>query len=168
MVGLPESPVEIDGSYHSGRRKYNRGQLNNGDKMRAADDGDEEGDRDEADNSGATSLNANNDEEVQALGPWVFGACSTSKFVRFRLVDDRKAVTQIPIIKEWVSSGSTITSDEWRAYKRLPDHVFHHGIVCRKIEFVSRTDFDTQTIERMWVESKAYLRRARGDGKLHQ
>lgn len=171
MKGTPENPVEIDESYHVGRRKYNRGRMHLGDKLKKKNDEEASSSTPPTDSAGAKGgAPADEDEGVDedASGPWVFGACLTSDFVRFRLVDDRKATTLIPIIKDWVAAGSTICSDEWRAYSRLAESGFEHRTVCHKREFVNATGFHTQTIERMWVESKAYLRRARGGGKMLQ
>lgn len=159
MVGTNSHPVQIDESYHAGRRKYNRGRLNKGDKLKSTESNH---DREQQNIGGPSSASD------EASGPWVFGACDSANHVRFKLVDDRRADTLIPIICNWVESGSTIISDEWRAYSRLRDYGFEHNTVCHKNEFLNSDGFHTQKIERAWVETKAYLKRARGGGALLQ
>lgn len=106
LVGTQAKRVQIDESYHCCRQKYNRGRLYKGDKMRGKNQ--------------TMKVNAKilgeNSERDEASGPWIFGAFDSENRVRFQLVDDRRATTLIPIICNWVESGSTITSDEWRAY----------------------------------------------------
>lgn len=75
----------------------------------------------------------------------MFGALQNKDIVRFQLVDDRKATTLLPIISKWVEKGSTIVSDEWVAYRRLPENGYTHKTVCYKKEFVNRkNEFHTQ------------------------
>ena len=155
LVGTDDQPVQVDESYHVGRRKNHRGRLNLGDKSSSEDDD--------------SSIVSSESSKDCHRGPWVFGVYQDNSNVRFRIVNDRKADTLIGVIREWVEEGSTIISDEWRAYARLHEAGYKHCTVCHKDEFVNKqTGFHTQAIERAWVETKAYLKRARGGGPLLQ
>ena len=111
------------------------------------------------------------DEEIKGRvkGPWVFGLYANKEQVRFIVVPDRKATTLIPLVLRYVASGSVIVSDEWPAYRRLPDFSYKHYTVCHKRNFVApSTGFHTQAIERAWLDAKDWLKRARGAGPLLQ
>ena len=73
-------------------------------------------------------------------------------------VQDRSAQTLIPLIKGNVASGSIIISDEWRPYRQLPQHGYHHLSVNHSANFVNPNNgASTQLIERQWEKIKLSL-----------
>ena len=55
-------------------------------------------------------------------GHWVFGGIKRVTEKCFLVeVDKRDSATLIPIIKKYIRPGSTIFSDEWKAYDCLPN-----------------------------------------------
>jgi transposase-like protein len=78
---------------------------------------------------------------------WVFGlAQRNTRKTMFKVVQQRNASTLIPLITEVAMEGSTIYSDEWRAYNTLKDD-YHHKTVCHKREFKSKEGVCTNLIE---------------------
>jgi transposase-like protein len=58
---------------------------------------------------------------------WVFGLIEEkTNLCVFLCVDDRSSSTLLPIIKAHVVEGSTIKSDEWKAYASLSKEGFTH------------------------------------------
>lgn len=75
----------------------------------------------------------------------------------------RNASTLLPILQAHVAPGSTIYSDQWKAYRginNLPEGYKHWSINHSK-NFLSSSDptIHTQTVERMWGCLKATLPR---------
>ena len=88
---------------------------------------------------------------------WVFGSIDREYRECFMVsVDRRDAQTLLPIINQFILPGTTILSDEWRAYTSLrnnPD--FIHRAVNHSINFVDpNTGAHTQNIENTWMRSK--------------
>ena len=95
---------------------------------------------------------------------WAFGGIerSSKKCFIVPLVDkDRSAGTLIPIIKQYVRSGSVIYSDSWRAYHKLCDEGYTHYMINHKEQFVdpNNPNIHTQNIERLWLDLKQWSKR---------
>ena len=120
--------VEIDESKFF-CRKYNRGRLLAGERQQ---------------------------ENFQQAG-WVFGGiCRETKDVFMVRVIDRKRDTLYREIHKHIREGTTIISDEWRAYCTLEDEGYQHRTICHKRNFVSPDDptVHTQNIECQWRQAK--------------
>ena len=79
---------------------------------------------------------------------WVFGIAQRStKHTIFKVVKDRMNETLLPIIQEHIKVDSTIFHDDWAGYRNLQDLGYHHGSVCHKREFVSKSGVCTNLIE---------------------
>ena len=79
---------------------------------------------------------------------WVFGIVERgSRKTFFKVVNDRSSDTLVPLIRSWVTPGSTIYSDDWRSYRNLQDFGYKHGVVVHTREFVSQSGVCTNTIE---------------------
>ena len=83
---------------------------------------------------------------------WVLGGiCRESREYFMKTVPDRSAATLLPIITRRVKAGTTIITDEWRAYSNLTANCFAHLTVKHKYNFVDSVNgAHTQTIERAW------------------
>ena len=71
-------------------------------------------------------------------------------------VPDRTKETRLPIIHKHIKKGTTIMSDQWKAYHDLQEEGFQHGTVCHKYNFVNPEDANvhTQNIECAWRYAK--------------
>lgn len=92
-------------------------------------------------------------------GPWILGMVWKGPTgvvdVRCFHVQRRDAATLIPIIKAHVLPGTSIWTDEWRAYTRLEDHGFFHSTVNHSEAYVDPfTRVNTQLIECLWGHIK--------------
>ncbi|KAI6198868.1 DDE-Tnp-IS1595 domain-containing protein [Aphelenchoides besseyi] len=98
---------------------------------------------------------------------WIFGMVERGGRAVAVSVEDRKAKTLTSIIKKRVLPGTTIISDEWRAYGSLRKMGYDHRTICHKKNF-SRIDeqdeleVHTNTIEGFWSHMKAPFKRAMG------
>ena len=63
--------------------------------------------------------------------------------------------------------GSTVKTDEWRAYGTLSDEGFNHLRVNHSLSFVSAEGIHTQLIESLWSQTKSFLKIKRGMTKQH-
>ena len=82
-----------------------------------------------------------------------------------QIVPQRDAMTLLPIIRNHVAPGTTVWSDQWRAYNRVSSipNVNSHGTVNHSIEFVDQvTGVHTQNIESYWNRVKIKIKRMRG------
>jgi len=191
MEGTEETPIKIDESYFSGRRKNRRGRKLAWDRASDAANGiiDDDvpltlwpqahGDEETTDNNWGGDVPPPDEDEPdprpernygnRELGPWVVGLYQSKNNVRFKVVSDRKAATLIPLIDSQVTLGSIIMTDEWKGYLPLVTNGFVHYTVNHKKNFVDpHTQTHTQEIERQWVDAKAWMKRARGPGKMLQ
>ena len=95
-------------------------------------------------------------------GVWVFGGIERDSRRCFLVtVEDRSAETLIPIIKQYILSGTKIISDCWKSYIKLQEEGYIHGTVNHSIEFVNSITGDhTQNIESTWRAVKRSLPRS--------
>lgn len=97
---------------------------------------------------------------------WVFGGiCRETKECFLFPVEDRSANTLIPIIRESIRPGTTIISDQWRAYNAIGNLGMNyvHQTVNHSVHFVDPlTAANTQTVESTWNTAKARNRRHNG------
>ena len=90
-------------------------------------------------------------------GQWVFGGREKlDKSKVFMVpVDDRKAKTLLPIIKQWIKKGSIIHSDCWKSYSKLGSSGYKHLTVNHSITFKDKTSGAcTNGIECDWRYAK--------------
>ena len=90
-------------------------------------------------------------------GVWVFGVINRRTRECFLIpVKDRIADTLIPLIKQYIRPGTTMT-DCWKSYSTLQEG-YIHGTVNHSYEFVnSVTGDNTQMIESTWRVVKQSL-----------
>ncbi|CAF1195809.1 unnamed protein product [Didymodactylos carnosus] len=187
MGGIGEV-VQTDESLFRGKRKYNRGRLllgnrnnataannnnnnnnnNNGlvqySSSSSSDDSDSSNDQTQANN------NRNYGDRLD--GPWIFGIAQRTAEgyeARFFHVQRLDAVTLLPIIWKNVYPGTTIWSDEWKAYSRLqPTYGYDHQTVNHSQNFIDpHTGCHTQLIETLWGAAQTkILRIMRGTNLL--
>lgn len=103
-------------------------------------------------------------------GVWVFGGIERGSKRRFMLtVPDRSRHTLLPLIKHYVHKGTTIYTDEWKAYYRIPKlgYGYTHKTINHSKNFVAPvTGVHTQNIERTWKDAKGWILRS-GNKKEH-
>lgn len=87
---------------------------------------------------------------------WVFGGvCRESRECFLVAVAERSAAQLLPIIQEYIRPGTTIISDEWRAYNGIYRLGYEHYRVNHTYNFVDpNTGAHTQTIESTWRLAK--------------
>lgn len=167
----PDVVIQIDESLLRGRRLYHRGRNLLGDNYPTLEDRQEWQTLNEEDGA---ELNPNRNYGRRIEGPWIFGMAECYKQidgsyitgqVRLFHVERRDAQTLLPIIRENVSRGSMIWSDEWRSYSRIgseEDGLLHES-VNHSQNFVSINGVHTQNIERQWeILKKKILRNMKG------
>lgn len=88
----------------------------------------------------------------------VFGMVQRGGFLFAVVVSDTTAKTLLPIINKTVRSGSIIYSDEYKAYRRLDDQRYDHGIVYHKKGAYVIGRRSTNTIEGFWGHLKRVLK----------
>lgn len=71
---------------------------------------------------------------------WVFGVVNLDEPTKpiFACVQRRNAATLVPLIRRLIPAGSTIVSDEWRAYHRLGANGYLHLTVNHSQNFVDQ------------------------------
>lgn len=101
---------------------------------------------------------------------WVFGMLGVKHrgektMPVLRLVERRTRRELIPLVLHHVRTGSTILTDEWRAYRQaLPKFGYKHYTVNHSVEYVNAdTGCHTQHIERAWRSYKETIGRLRGN-----
>ena len=99
-------------------------------------------------------------------GQWVIGMIDRdTKEIRIEICPNnlRNAQTLLPIIENHVLPGTTIITDEWRAYNNLPQLGFPHQTVNHTLHFVDPvTHAHTQNIESSWRAMKHKICRGGG------
>ena len=95
-------------------------------------------------------------------GHWVFGGTERGAGNYFMVeVADRSASTLLPIIFKHLRPGTTIISDEWRAYSSLASRGMIHLTVNHSLNFVNPNNgAHTQSIESTWSQVKRMMRSA--------
>ncbi len=168
LVGTADRPVQVDESSFSGKRKYHlcrnlawyrrrelHGELPNWQKEQLEVNGEESNPR------------SNRNYGNRVTGPWAVGLCESNEKVCFVVVPDRRASALLSVTQEYVEEGSVIVTDEWRGYVRLSENGYRHYTVNHSQNFFNpTTHYLTQGIERMWVDSKMYMKHARHPGPL--
>lgn len=98
---------------------------------------------------------------------WVFGGiCRETRESFLFTVPDRSAATLMPIITQSILPGTTIISDQWRAYRGLINQGFIHHTVNHSLNFVDpNTGAHTQNVERMWRSAKERNKRHCGTSR---
>ncbi|KFD46003.1 hypothetical protein M514_13120 [Trichuris suis] len=99
----------------------------------------------------------NRGRAYQQVQQWLFGGiCRETRQCFIVPVQDRSSDTLIPLIKEHVRAESTIISDDWRAYRRLPQEGYPHLRVNHSVSFVNKSnrEIHTQNVESMWSQLK--------------
>lgn len=90
---------------------------------------------------------------------WVFGGiCRENRECFLFSVPDRSANTLLPIIQQHIRPGTTIMSDEWAAYRDIPNVPgnYNHLTVNHSQNFVNPlNNAHTQNVESMWNRAKA-------------
>lgn len=88
----------------------------------------------------------------------VFGMVQRDGHVITRVVKNRKAQSLTPHITDHVARGSTVSSDEWKGYKRLHQAGYHHGSCNHSAEQWKNGIHHTNTIEGFWSRLKTFIR----------
>lgn len=148
--------VQIDESLFQGKRRYYRGRLCVGDRTPTITRTLPVSPDVKSDSSDDCEPVYKN-YELRVQDPWVFGLyCKRDDGVtdrRFFIVEKR--ATLLPIIQREVEVGSTIYSDEWRAYSNLNDHDYVHITLNHQLHFIDpETGANTQSIESTWRRIK--------------
>jgi len=157
-MGGPGEIVQIDESFMRGRRKYNRGRMLQGNRVPPA----------------------RRNYGKQVVGPWVFGMVwkkpDGTVEKRFFHVLRRNRATLRPIIERHVAGGTTVMSDEWKAYRGLqtwnPLHLgkqpYRHKTVNHSENFIDPvTGANTQRIETCWGDLKTKIIRCMRGTRLN-
>ena len=76
----------------------------------------------------------------------------------FWVVLARNAETLLKIIGNHIVAGSTVKSDEWKAYHSLGEMGYVHLKVNHSISFVTEEGVHTQMIEGIWSQVKAIIK----------
>ena len=98
---------------------------------------------------------------------WVFGLVDTSTTPGvgyMEIVSKRDSQTLLPIIQKVVRPGTTLHSDQWKAYLNISrDLGFRHQTVNHQENFVDPiTGVHTQSIESYWNRQKNFIKSMRG------
>lgn len=119
-----------------------------------------------------TAKHGGRGRQVRRHPKWIFGITERGSGNSYiKIVRRRDAATLLPVIFRHVRPGSTINSDEWRAYRRITllPGFFRHLMVNHRVNFVDPvTGAHTQHIENTWSRWCDYVRRHHGihDGPL--
>ena len=102
-------------------------------------------------------------------GQWILGGIHRTTGECFlEPVNVRNAATLLPIIQNWVLPGTTIITDEWRAYRGLTALGYNHQTINHSLHFVDpqNDEIHTQTVESMWHSAKRKFKRMCGTTKI--
>ena len=88
----------------------------------------------------------------------VFGMVERGGDLMTKVVPNAKSKTLIPLIEKNVEKGSTISSDDWRSYRNLPDHGYKHGHVMHRIHQWKKGIHHTNSIEGFWSQLKRSIK----------
>lgn len=87
----------------------------------------------------------------------VLGMIARNGDVITKVIPNAQMTTLIPLINKHVKKGSTISTDELHAYKRLPSNGYNHGYVCHSKEQWVKGVHHTNGIEGYWSHLKNSL-----------
>ena len=101
--------------------------------------------------------------------PPIFGMLQRGGEVVIRMLADVKQATIGPLIKQTILPGTTVYTDEYDIYARLPQWGFIHRTVCHAAgEFARDDDGDgfcevhVNTLEGFWSPLRSWVRPHRG------
>jgi len=101
--------------------------------------------------------------------PPILGMIERGGAVIIRMLENVQQATISPFIKLFISPGTTIHTDEYDIYNRLPDWGYQHHTVCHsRGEYARDEDGDgfheihVNTIEGFWSLLRSWLRPHRG------
>jgi hypothetical protein len=94
---------------------------------------------------------------ISLFKPYRHGRRANGRCI-FWVVLQRNAETLLTIIENHIVAGSTIKSDEWKAYHNLSTLGYNHLTVNHSISFVSLEGVHTQMIEGAWSQVKAMIK----------
>ena len=99
----------------------------------------------------------------------MFGMIQRGGQIVIRMLADVKQVTIGPLIKGVIAAGTTVYTDEYDIYARLPEWGYIHHTVCHAAgEFARDDDGDgfcevhVNTLEGFWSLLRSWLRPHRG------
>jgi len=123
----------------------------------------------EIDESFMTTRKAQRGRRVRHYGRWKFGGTKRGSNHSFMvLVRRRRAIDllpQIDLLLRHIRPGTTIYSDEWRAYRgivQLSGWLLHRRVHHNRHFVDPITRYHTQNIERKWGEFKSDVRQKKG------
>jgi transposase-like protein len=88
----------------------------------------------------------------------VFGMVERDGDVMTYVVPNTSSKQLIPLVQRHVARGSIISSDDWRAYKRLPEIGYRHGYVKHNLEQWVNGIHHTNSIEGFWSRLKNFIK----------
>ena len=97
----------------------------------------------------------------------VFGLLKRGGIVHTAVVDNVKAATLLPIIREKVRPDSLVVSDTFTSYDVLDVSEFRHERVNHSKEYVDAHGRHINGIENFWSQAKRHLRKYNGIPKRH-
>ena len=134
FIGTKNRPVQIDESFFSGRRKYNRNRIRNGDvaKLKKNDDVDDD---DDFEGCSANRHDGALYNEDTSDWLWVVGMKSSNQHVRFVHVKNRTQETLKNVIRKYVSEGSVVWTDSFSAYNSYSLDAYVHETMIHAQHF---------------------------------
>jgi transposase len=88
----------------------------------------------------------------------VFGMVERDGEIITRVVPDAKRETLVPLIEQYVSRGTVMSSDDWKAYRKLRTLGYKHSYVTHWRKEWARGDTHTNTLEGFWSHFKNAVR----------
>jgi transposase len=97
----------------------------------------------------------------------VFGILKRGDRVYTKVVDDTKADTLMPIIRQKIAPDSIVYTDCYRSYNTLDVSGFHHHRINHSTHFAEQKHNHINGIENFWSQAKRVLRKYNGIPKQH-
>lgn len=88
----------------------------------------------------------------------VFGMVQRGGNIITRVIPNNRKETILPLVYDNVAKGSTVSTDEWRAYRRLKDAGYNHGAVKHRLNRYVSGIHHTNSIEGFWSHLKRSIR----------